>query len=172
MVNEIVRGYSDYLSKRYRTVGNQIYTLMMEAQEKVATSFKKLREEAAEAKAKVEMPIVWTENGSAVNPFALNLQDLNAKLAALAVERNSITAKLKRAELAIANNQDAGAILLWLSEEELPDLNTTPTSANNALSHNLAKQQLESERMERQEMFKLKVQEQQYLSQSEKAIHG
>ncbi len=164
VVNEIVRGYSDYLSEEYRTVGNQIYTLMMEAQEKVATSFKKLREEAAEAKAKVEMPIVWTENGSAVNPFALNLQDLNAKLAALAVERNSITAKLKRAELAIANNQDAGAILLWLSEEELPDLNTTPTSANNALSHNLAKQQLESERMERQEMFKLKVQEQQYLS--------
>ncbi len=108
MVNEIVRGYSDYLSEEYRTVGNQIYTLMMEAQEKVATSFKKLREEAAEAKAKVEMPIVWTENGSAVNPFALNLQDLNAKLAALAVERNSITAKLKRAELAIANNQDAG----------------------------------------------------------------
>ena len=165
VVNAVVDGYSDYLSQEYRTVGDQIYTLMMEAQEKVAGSFQELRQKAAEAKAKVDMPmIVWNEDGSALNPFAVNLQSLNAKLSTLAMERNALVAKLERAQQAIKNKQDAGAILLWLSESELVDVNAPQTPANNALSQNLAKQQLESERMERQELFKLKVEEQRFLS--------
>lgn len=164
VVNAVVSGYSDYLSEEYRTIGDQIYALMMEAQDKVASSFRELRKEAADAKAKVDMPIVWTDNGSAVNPFAINLQDLNSKLAALAVERNSLQAKLQRAQQAIKNKQDPGAILLWLSDDELLDVNAPPTAANNALSANLAKQQLESERMERQDLFRLQAEEQRYLS--------
>ncbi|MGN6135669.1 MAG: Wzz/FepE/Etk N-terminal domain-containing protein, partial [Aureliella sp.] len=162
VVNAIVDGYSDYLSEEYRTVGQEIYKLMMEAQDKVAKSYAELRKKRDESREKIDMPLVWTSEG-AVNPFANNLQELNARLSALATERSLLESKLSHAERARDGHRDADAILMWLSNSEVVD-QPTPFAANDPLGYNLATQQLESERMERSDLFRLRMEEKQYLN--------
>lgn len=163
IVNAVVAGYSDYLSEEYRTVGQEIYRLMMDAQEKVSKSFVDLRQKSADARAAVKIPIVWTSDG-AVNPFATNLQELNHQMSRLAMQRITLEAKLTRAKTAFKDKQDPEAILMWLSDSEYVDNSNLPSKANNALEYNLATQQLESQRMERQELFRLKMEEQRFLN--------
>lgn len=159
VVNAIVEAYSDYLSEEYETVGKEIYKLMTEAQEKVARSFAELRKKSLDAKSKIDLPIVWTKDG-AVNPFATNLQELNQRLAGLAMERTSIVSKLTQAKDALNNKRDPAAILLWLSETEYIDRAIPQVRTGTPLEYTLANQQLESERMERQDLFRLKMEEQ------------
>lgn len=159
VVNAVVAGYSDYLSEEFRTVGQEIYKLMMEAQEKVAKSFGDLKDKSLKARENIGMPVVWTNDGP-VNPFATNLQELNVRLHTLAMERNKLVSKLSHAKVALQNKEDPGAILLWLSDSEYIDSNSTLPNKD----YNLATQQLESERMERQDLFRLKMEEQRYLN--------
>lgn len=162
VVNAIVEGYSDYLSEEYRTVGQEIYKLMMEAQDKVAKSYSELRKKRDESREKIDMPLVWTSEG-AVNPFANNLQELNQRLASLATERTLLESKLSHASNALDSGRDPEAILLWLSNTETID-QPIPYSPNDPLGLSLATQQLESERMERNDLFRLQIEEKRYLN--------
>lgn len=161
VVNAIVEGYSDYISEEYRTVGEEIYKLMTEAQEKVAKSFAELREKTQKAREEIDMPIVWTSEGP-VNPYTTNLQSLNARLSDLEMDRTLLQSKLTHATAALKSERDPEAILLWLADSEHIELPVTKQESS--LDRTLAKQHLESERLERQDLFKLKMEEQRYLN--------
>lgn len=161
VVNAIVEGYSDYLSEEYRTVGEEIYKLMTEAQDKVAKSFVELRQKTQKAREEIDMPIVWTSEG-AVNPYTVNLQSLNSRLAELEMERTILQSKLTHATTALKNERDPEAILLWLAESEHFQL--PRDIRDEALERKLAAHGAESERMERVDLFRLKMEEQRYLN--------
>ncbi len=162
ILEAVVTGYEEYLSEEFRSFGDKIYGLMVDAREKVQSSFDELRDKNLAARDNADISIVWTSEG-AVNPYANALQDITSKLHALATKRVEIESKLSLAIDALANNRDPEAILMMLSETEVMQHNMASNPTADALDFNLATQQLESERMERSELFRLQMEEQRYL---------
>ncbi len=174
VVEAVVQGYEDYLSEEYRSFGDKIFRLMSEAKDKVDKSFEELRIKTQTDRDDADVSIVWTGEG-AVNPYSLALQDINSKLHTLASKRVEIDSKLSLAIDALGSDRDPEAILLMLSESEVAHRADPVNPTSEALDLNLATQQLESQRMERTELFRLQMEEQRYLrsvGESHPALSG
>ncbi len=164
VVNAVVASYRDYLSEEYETVGAKVRALMTEAQERVTDNMKKVTEKMRQAQDAVSVPVMWTEDGTAVNPYTTKVQQVDNRLATLAMEKNALKSKLERAESAQKAGLDPNAILLLLTDAEHIDLISNQTPSNSALDTTLAQQRLESERLELDELFRLQVEEKKFLS--------
>lgn len=162
VVNAIIQGYSDYQSEEYKTVGNEIYKLMTEAQKRVGEEMATLLSNIKKAKDSIEDPVIWAD-GVAINPFKAEVQSINNRLSALAMEKNTLISKYNRAQKALESGIDPSAVLLLLTDAEHIDLTNGQTMNNRIIDDMVAQQQLESERMERQELFPLEVQERSFL---------
>lgn len=165
VVNAVVASYKEYLSEEYETVGAKVRALMTDAQERVTNSMKKVTERMRQAQDAVSVPVMWTEDGAAVNPYTTKVQQVDNRLATLAMEKNALKSKLERAESAQKAGLDPNAILLLLTDAEHIDLISNQNPINSALDATLAQQRLESERLELDELFRLQVEEKKFLSQ-------
>lgn len=165
VVSAIVGSYKEYLSEEHDNVGAKVSTLMKDAQERVSKEMKDKMEDLRAAQDAVEVPVMWTEDGSAVNPFTTKVQQVDNRLATLAMEKNALKSKLERAESAQKAGLDPNAILLLLTDAEHIDLTNGQNLNNSALDATLAQQRLESERLELDELFRLQVEEKKFLSQ-------
>jgi polysaccharide biosynthesis transport protein len=160
VVNAVVDGYSEYLSEEYRTVGNEVYDLTMKAQANIEKSYKDLRDR--NLKFRKEAPLIWTGDGTE-DPYAKNLQELNGRISANSVERSMIAAKLKHAQEALSQNRDPAVILTWLTNAELQQ-SPLQASALDSMKQKLARGPLESKRLEQNDLFRLRMEEQRYLN--------
>ena len=162
VVNAVVESYQDYLSEEYDTIEANVRSLMTDAQSRLTDKVKVLAEEMRVAKEKLDVPVIWTEDG-AVNPYTADFQQISNRLATLEMEKNSLKSKLDRAVSARKAGLEANSILLLLTDAEHIDLTNSQNLASSALESTLAQQRLESERMEMDELFRLQVEEKKFL---------
>ncbi|MFN3190783.1 MAG: polysaccharide biosynthesis tyrosine autokinase [Aureliella sp.] len=118
VVNAIVDGYSEYLSEEYQTVGNEIYNLVTDAQEKLQKEHKNLNQQSLDFQKQTQESanVVWTSDGVR-DPYAEEYFRINAELSNIVVRKQKIAGTVKQAKDAIAAGRPADVVLMMLVTE-------------------------------------------------------
>ncbi len=113
VVNAIVEGYSEYLEKEYRSVGEELAGILSNAKNALTEDFQRLGREMMEYQA--EHPdVIWNgENTS--DHFAETFKKLDDQLTQFRVDRELLEAVFNRAKAAIDAGRPAEPILLMLT---------------------------------------------------------
>ncbi len=64
VVNAVVNSYKEYLAEEYETVGAKVQSLMKDAQERVTKEMGNLTEKMRQAREKIKVPVIWTDEGA------------------------------------------------------------------------------------------------------------
>ncbi|MEZ6153591.1 MAG: polysaccharide biosynthesis tyrosine autokinase [Pirellulaceae bacterium] len=113
VVNGIVEGYSEYLEKEYKSVGDELSSLLSNARVALTDDFQRLGEEMMEYQA-AHPDVLWNgENTS--DHFAETFRKLDDQLTQFRVDRELLEAVFNRAKAAIDAGRPAEPILLMLS---------------------------------------------------------
>lgn len=113
VVNAIVEGYSEYLEKEYKSVGDELSGLLSNAKVALTDDFQRLGREMMEYQA-AHPDVIWNgENTS--DHFAETFRKLDDQLTQFRVDRELLEAVFNRAKAAIDAERPAEPILLMLS---------------------------------------------------------
>lgn len=113
VVNAIVEGYSEYLEKEYKSVGDELSGILSNAKNALTDDFKRLGDEMIDYQ-KDHPDVIWNgENTS--DHFAETFRKLDDQLTQFRVDRELLEAVFNRAKSAIDAGRPAEPILLMLS---------------------------------------------------------
>lgn len=113
VVNAIVEGYSEYLEKEYKSVGDELSGLLSNAKVALTDDFQRLGREMMEYQA-AHPDVIWNgENTS--DHFAETFRKLDDQLTQFRVDRELLEAVFNRSKAAIDAGRPAEPILLMLS---------------------------------------------------------
>lgn len=171
VVNSIVRGYSDYLSEEYRTIGNDIYDVVTEAQRKLESEYKDLNDQALSFQEN-NPNVIWTPSGAS-DPYAEAYDRVVTELLDIRLRRKKLWGTIQHVDAAVKAERPAESILLMLStnaeatwaEQQYgyggrnQGLNAGPVEA---LPFEL-RMDTDSKRLEQNELFALQMREKELL---------
>ncbi len=113
VVNAIVEGYSEYLEKEYKSVGDELNGLLSNAKVALTDDFQRLGREMMEFQ--TEHPdVIWNGEDTS-DHFAETFRKLDDQLTQFRVDREMLEAVFNRAKMAIDAGRPAEPILLMLS---------------------------------------------------------
>lgn len=113
VVNAIVEGYSEYLEKEYKSVGDELNGLLSSAKVALTDDFKRLGDEMVQYQ-KDHTDVIWNgENTS--DHFAETFRKLDDQLTQFRVDREMLEAVYNRAKAAVEAGRPAEPILLMLT---------------------------------------------------------
>ncbi len=119
VVQAIVDGYDSYLTEEYKTVGDEIATLIEKAHADLTARVKSLADDSRKFKS-ANPDIIWLDD-EANDPYAQTFLKLNEDLNSLRSERTKLEAVVLQAKEAKAAGRDPNSIMHMLSSTDQQD---------------------------------------------------
>jgi polysaccharide biosynthesis transport protein len=114
VVEAVIAGYDQYLAAAYDDLGNEVVTVVTQAQKNLQKTYGELAEK--HAKFRREAPMIWLGE-EARNQFAENSIEVNSSINQVQIQIAKLSATLEHVRKAEREKRPADAILLMLAQE-------------------------------------------------------
>lgn len=165
VVNAIVDGYSEYLSIEYKNIGDEIYSLVQEAEGRLSKRYEEVYAQNVKFRNEQAPSDIIFTGDRVSDPYVDSLLEINRKLSGLRIEKQELVGTLQAIKSSIDAGRPAEHILLMLSSTSESDIVDTLFGSTDRKLDQLElqrKSETESDRLEKNELFALQMKEKLY----------